>query len=148
MGNQKQIQKELDSIAKANDNLLRPIDIVEFAKDKTTALHTCFEWDNKKASQEYRLWQAREIISVYVRVIHKNTKPVRAYVSLMNDRKNIGGGYRDIEIVLKDEYLRGQLLNEALDELERFREKYKQLQELSEVFTAIRHVRKRKKSVA
>lgn len=142
------IQKELDTVAGRHKGLLRPKDIVDYAANKKTALHKCFEWDDKKAGHEYRLWQARELVSVYVKVIGQDTDPVRAYVSLLNDRAKHGGGYRTIEAVLSNNVLRNQLLSEALAELGRFEAKYKQLKELAGVFKAFRKVKARKRSVA
>jgi hypothetical protein len=142
------IQKELDTVAGKHNGLLRPKDIVDYAANEKTSLHKCFEWDNKKAGHEYRLWQARELISVYVKVLKQDTEPVRAYVSLLNDRAKEGGGYRTIEAVLNDNVQRNQLLSEALAELERFEAKYRQLKDLAGVFKAIKKVKTRKLSVA
>jgi len=142
------IEKELNTVTGRHNGLLRPKDIVDYAANKKTALHKCFEWDDKKAGHEYRLWQARELISVYVKVLSKDTDPVCAYVSLLNDRAKQGGGYRTIEAVLNDNVLRNQLLSEALAELGRFEARYKQLKELAGVFKAIRKVNTRKRSVA
>jgi hypothetical protein len=36
---------------------LSPSDVVEFARDEKTALHSCFEWDDSVAAREYRLHQ-------------------------------------------------------------------------------------------
>ena len=37
-------------INKKNHGLLKPEKVLEFAKNEKTALHSRFEWDNKKAS--------------------------------------------------------------------------------------------------
>ena len=140
------IQKELDLIARKHNGLLRPENVVDAAKNKESVLHSCFEWNNTKAAKEYRLWQAREIIAVHVTVLHKETKPTRVYVSMMNDRIRPGGGYRPIEVVLSNKILRKQFLNEALADLKRIEDKYNQLTELAEVFKAIRRVSRRRKS--
>ena len=140
------IQKELDLIARKHNGLLRPENVVEAAeKDKKGVLGSCFEWSDTKAAREYRLWQAREIIMVHVIVLHKNTKPTRVYVSMMNDRTRPGGGYRSIEVVLSDKILREQFLYEAKVELERFMAKYSQLKELAGVFAAIRKIKTKKR---
>jgi len=131
------IQKELETIRKRHNGLLRPADVVEFAKDKATALHGQFTWDDGKAAEEYRLWQARMIIRVTVSVMPKVEKECRAYVSLMNDRQRDGGGYRSMVSVLSDAERREALLQEALAELNVFRRKYALLKELAPVFAAI-----------
>jgi hypothetical protein len=125
---------ELQKIAKANGGLLNPPDIVEYARNPRTELHKRFEWDNTKAAEEYRLWQAREVIRVIVSVVDINGKnhTVKAFVSLPEDRG--GGGYRAIVDVMKMEYLRLSMLEEAKSEMRRFREKYAALSELAKVF--------------
>lgn len=143
------IQKELNLIAGRHNGLLRPENVLEVAeKDKTGILGSCFEWSNTKAAKEYRLWQAREIIMVHVTVLHKDTKPTRVYVSMMNDRTRPGGGYRSIEVVLSNKVLREQFLYEALADLKRIEDKYNQLTELADVFAAIRKVKTKKRKTA
>lgn len=130
------VQKELKQIAKQAGGILRPEAVVERASDPESALHEHFTWDDTKAAQEYRLWQARQIIRVSVVVLDEENEPVRTYVSLTTDRKNVGGGYRPIEVVLSDEEMREQMLADAFADLKMLREKYKRLKELSEVFAA------------
>lgn len=143
-----EIQKELDMLRKRHRGLLCPAHIVEYAENEKTELHNCFTWDDKKAGNQYRLWQARELIRVYVKVIKGSDEPVRAYVSLKIDRSRKDGGYRDFEQVMVNPRLRTAFLNQALEELERFEQKYKQLKELVPVFKAIAKVKSRKKAVA
>lgn len=144
------VAAELETIRKRDDGILRPVAIVAFAKNKRTALHGRFCWDDSKAAHEYRLWQARELISVYVRVLEGSTKPVRTWVSLMSDRQQTGGGYRGLECVLRNPAQRAHLLAEAKAEMRRFRARYSVLKELANVFAAMEAVeqpqpRKRKR---
>ena len=41
---------------------LRPIDVVERARDPKSVLHDCFEWDDTKAAEQWRLRQAAQLI--------------------------------------------------------------------------------------
>jgi len=63
------IQQELESIRRSAGGLLRPEDVVEFARSPETALHEEFTWDDSEAAHQYRLWQARQVIRVNVTVI-------------------------------------------------------------------------------
>jgi len=143
------VVQELKIIQKQNRGILRPLQIVEFAKDPNTALHSRFEWDDSKAGHEYRLWQAREIIRVRVKMFKQNdemtTIRVRELVSLPKDRKTPGGGYRSIDDVMKKPHLRNQLLDSAFQDMNRFEEKYRLLSELTEVFEAFEKAKKAKK---
>ena len=142
------VLRELQQIAKRHRGVLRPHDVVEFARDDSTALHSKFTWDDTEAANQYRLWQAREVIRVRVTVLEKAGVEYRAFVSLGRDRIRPRGGYRVTADVLSDGEMRGELLSEALDELERFQIKYQKLTELAPVFEAAKKVRRRAKSVA
>lgn len=132
---------ELEKIRKAHGGILRPPDVVKTAQNPKHPLHECFEWDNTRAASEYRLWQARHLISVCVVLINGNTKPVRTYVSLKDDRAEDAGGYRHVVDVLSDEEAKAQMLLDALADLNAIRRKYRGLKELTDVFNAIDRVR-------
>lgn len=132
------VREELRKIEEANNGILRPVDVVTYArKNKRSALHGEFTWDNNKAAEEYRLWQARQVIRVHVEVIKPDTKPIRAFVSLIGDRANPGGGYRAINAVLSNKEQREQLVEQATREFKALRQKWKNLTELADIFAAI-----------
>lgn len=141
MSKNEQISYELKRIADNNKGVLRPKKVVEIAKNPKNILHNCFEWDNSKAGAAYRLWQARQLISVHVEYITSTNEPSRVFVSLSKDR--ISGGYRQIIDVLQDKNLRKMMLQDALREMEYFTQKYQQLVELRDVFVAIRKIKKK-----
>jgi hypothetical protein len=129
------IKEELALIAKRNRGMISPDKVVAFAKNKKTALHHSFQWDDRKAGDQYRLWQARQIIRVHVAVIKDDTKPVRAYVSLQQDRG--AKGYRRTVDVLASDELREMMLDEAKATMQLFANKYRTIKELSPVIHAI-----------
>jgi hypothetical protein len=139
--NQK-IISELRRIAKKHDGLLNPSDVVEEARSKSSPLHGKFEWDDSAAAERYRLWQARQLISVTVEYVGGNKDGVlsRVFVSLSSDRKE-EGGYRTIEAVMSRQGSRERLLQDALDDMQTFRDRYSALKELAGVFAAMRKVR-------
>lgn len=130
----------LKRIAAENGGLLLPGAVVNAARPVSSVLHSRFEWDDSKAGEAYRIWQARQLIRVCVEVIPQTDKPVEVFVSLTSDRDD--GGYRMQTKVLSDAEMRKQLLADALAELEVFREKYARLRELAVVFASIRKARK------
>jgi hypothetical protein len=142
------IKAELDRIAKENDGLLRPEDVVAFAKNKKTALHQCFNWNDTEAAHQYRLWQAREVIQVHVITLPHTQETYRAFVSLRGDRHD-EGGYRATTEVLNDKELSRIMLDEALQDFENLKRKYSVLQaELQSIFAAIDKVKSRAKAKA
>ena len=131
---------ELEQIRQEHGGLLRPEDVVAFARNKRTALHSEFEWDDASASAEYRLEQARRVIRVAVTVLpspHSDQEPVRAYVPVVSDRVQPGGGYRSFVEAMTDDDMRAELVNEAIGEAKRWRRKYERLRELAPIFRAI-----------
>jgi hypothetical protein len=134
--------KELQRIAKQHDGYLRPRDVVDAARDEESPLHSQFDWEDSSAAEKYRQWQARALIRVqvaYEPVGDGEDITYRVFASLVSDRLP-AGGYRVMAKVLSDPELRDELLADALAEMQRFRLKYKHLQELAEVFAAISHV--------
>lgn len=128
--------QELEHLRTTHGGLLKPEDVVEFAKDPKTALHSKFEWDDTEAAREYRLVQARTIIQLSVTIISETVDPIRLYVSLPSDRVT-GGGYRSIHEVVNDESRRQEMLRDALERLQAMKRKYAQLQALLPVWNAI-----------
>ena len=127
---------------------VQPQDIVEYAADEGTALHSVFEWDDTEAGRLFRLEQARGVLRVTVEVVREHpSEPIRAFVSLSSDR-GTGGGYRRLRDVMNDEQLRAELLQDALADMRLYREKYSDLQELTKVWAAVEEVEKSSKTAA
>ena len=61
---------------------LTPEQVVEAARDKASALHDCFEWDDSTAAEKYRLDQARDLLKrVKIEIeYHETTIKVVGYV--------------------------------------------------------------------
>ena len=128
---------ELREIAAQNDGMLRPEDVVDFAKNPTTALHGCFTWDDTEAARAWRLQQARQVVRVMVAVLPGGDPlKYRAYVSLKEDRYN-NLGYRAMVDVMSDGRLREIMLVEAMAEMQVFMAKYENLNELAAIFAAM-----------
>lgn len=76
----KVVVKELHAIQEEKGEI-NPELIVEHAKDKKSALHNYFVWDNKTAANKYRLQQASELLRrIEVRVVKDGEpKTLRAF---------------------------------------------------------------------
>lgn len=100
--------------------LLMPERVVEAAQDPASPLHTHFTWDNNEAAMQWRLQQARMLIRSVEIVIDKRA-PVRvnAFVSLPSDRTH-GGGYREVQTVLSNDFMRAQLLDDIQKHIEKW----------------------------
>lgn len=133
--------EELEHIRTTHAGVLRAADVVAFARNPDTALHGRFEWDDTKAAEQHRLWQARELIRVVVHTSPANSTRTRIYVSLNDDRRNDGGGYRTLDDVMRSKAMREALLKQAHAEMVRFETKYQHLSELAVVIDAMRCTR-------
>lgn len=129
--------KELEAIRAKHGGILKPEAVVEFARSPETALHSVFEWNDSAAAEKHRLDQARTIIRVMVAPVAGSEELVRVNVSLIDDRKEPGGGYRKLSDVMTDPALRKKLLKTALIELVSARHRYEKFTELDRVFKAI-----------
>ena len=127
---------ELENILELSEGLINPEDVVLRAAKKTNPLHDYFEWQDGEAAHQYRLYQARKLIRVWVVVLpQKPQSPVRMMVSLTSDRGGLG--YRRLTDVMEDAELRAKLLEESKRDMSYFRRKYALLSELAGVFAAM-----------
>ena len=119
------------------DGMVRAETVVAWAEDHPDSeLHQRFDWDDADAGPKWRLPQARQLIARFV--IEQSTAH-RTTVSLKLDRAN-GGGYRALSDVVGNIDLRAHAVNDALSELDRWRERFSHLSELNPVFDVIRRM--------
>lgn len=110
-----------------------PMEVLEKAKDETTELHKCFEWNDSIAAEKYRLEQAKNIIRMLVyKKENKEQQVVRYYAK--TEKKHVYQPTKQF-LVQEDEYQ--GLLRRALAELEAFKNKYHTLTELENIFEAM-----------
>lgn len=136
------IIKELERVAAQNRGLLLPEQVVEAARPQRSVLHSRFTWDNTEAAHQHRLWQARQLISICVEVLPGSKEESPVFVSLSPDR-HTGQGYRALVSVMSKQEEREQLLRDALSDMNRFQQRYRQLRELAQVFAEIKKVRRK-----
>lgn len=105
-----EIARELEKLA--DSGLLKPADVVNAARDKSSPLHGHFCWDDGEAAERWREEQARQLIrNVRITVNAGTPVAVRAYVSLPTDRE-VGAGYRRMTDIISSEFMRRQLAEE------------------------------------
>lgn len=142
---QEAIRASLLAIAAGHDGLLNAADIVAAASDPASPLHSQFEWDDGEAATAYRLAQAgalvRRIKLTIVRPQAENRSEVavtttRAFQSRPSQRTSTGG-YESIADIMTDSGKRAELIAQVLRELQSYRRRYSELQELREVWNAL-----------
>lgn len=111
-----------------------PKQVLEAGRNPDSELHKCFEWDDTKAAEKWRLEQAGQVLRyLIIREVEEkvDNTPIRRFYKTDN------GGYKPSEIIFtkQDEYQK--LLQTAWAELRAFKAKYARLQELSEILALI-----------
>ena len=112
-----------------------PRNIVDMARDEKTELHKCFEWNDEKAADEYRLFQARQVVCHLV--IKQEDRPQEQTEVRFFYKAEAGVGYTPSCTIVRNEDSYTQLLMRAREELLAFKRKYSMLEELSEIMALI-----------
>lgn len=114
--------------------------LLEAARAKNSPIHSCFEWDDRKAAHAHRIEQARQYwkaIEIVVRVDDSTEKAQRAFHPVFIDGER---QYQDIGTIARSESLMSQLLDAAKRDLIAFKHRYATISEapdLADVFRAI-----------
>ena len=115
-------------------------DIVEKAKDPTTELHKCFEWDDTKAAENWRRFTARQIccsLKVVVKDSDEKKEPT-LYRVIQSDREE--QTYKPVTLTVRNDDEYSKLLTQAKAELAAFKKRYKSIVELDKVIEEIDRV--------
>lgn len=112
--------------------------IVDKARDSSTELHKCFEWNDSVAAEKYRLKQAQQVVAHLVIVRNNdNNEPEKTNIRMIVNDGQGNNTYTPIRLVVRkqDEYER--LLERAKEELRAFKKKYASISELEEILSLI-----------
>lgn len=130
-----QVAGEIMEQLEQSEQGLSPASLLDASRDENAPLHNEFEWRDDVAAEQYRLTQASGIIrNVYRITVETQEKaPVRAFVST-GERQH---AYVSVATALTNEKWRKNLLEMAKRDMQSFTAKYRNLDELSEVLTAM-----------
>lgn len=121
--------------------------LVNVSRPEDAPLHKCFEWNDTKAAENYREWQARKMIAAIEIVSSESVGggmveiepvlPTRAFHALRTDNSE---GYESIGRIMSDEEKMERLLELAKKDAQIFRAKYGHIQKLAKLIRAIDEV--------
>lgn len=117
--------------------------VVKAAKSRNNPMRSLFEWDDSKASEQYRLEQARHLIrSVEVVIEYEKSKaapPMRAYVAFDAHEAPVDADNRYVatHVVMSNASARERWLRQAMRELTSWRNRYQQFAEFAAIFSEI-----------
>lgn len=115
---------------------LTPATLLDASRDENAPLHNEFEWRDDVAAEKYRLTQAQGLIrNVRIVVTKEDGNEIRERSFVITPGRQ--SMYKPLDQVLTNDVWRDHLLKLAKEELEKFKAKYKRLNELAEVFAAI-----------
>lgn len=108
-------------------------------KNKNLKVYQYIEWDDKIASEQFRLYQVRNIINhIVVEIVGiTNEPPLRLIFSVQekpNETKKVHVTY---ETIFSNEFYKKQVIDRALSELKNWTDRYYQYQELSNLINII-----------
>ncbi len=141
-GDPDSIGKRLERIAKRNKGQLDPHNVVKDAADSRSPLHPNFEWDDAKAAQQHRLFQARYLIGSIVEVNVHTQKQTRSFVNVTTVSDDEGNllrerSYATIETAMSDPRLRQRVLGTVKKQLNTVLRQHSELEELAAVYEAV-----------
>jgi len=110
--------ERIDYIKEKKKGKFKADDVLKDAKKKSSPLHSYFEWNNKLASNEWRLHQARQLVGIImeVRIIEGVQSEQRSFFNVKD--KEVGRVYVTVETALKEDDYRIQILNKIISHLE------------------------------
>jgi len=108
--------------------------LVNESRDANAALHACFEWNDAVAAEKYRIEQAGDMIRCLVTVEKPDDAKapivVRAYVKTTEN-------FEPIKVALQSEEKYAVLIQDALDDIQHFRNKHRMLLEMKSAMATL-----------
>lgn len=129
--------EHLEVLRQKKDGTLTSEVVLEDARSRRSPLHKCFEWDDAVAAEKYRLDQAGDLlrsIVVTFKSADRTEKSTRAFVHVETQH---GRGYTSLAHAMSDADLRKQVIQRAWVELQGWRERYREYEELATIFGAM-----------
>lgn len=137
-GNPQEIGEELEKIQQENGYISAEV-VVSSATSETSVLHPYFEWDDGEAANQYRLTQARLLVrSVSVQILSANDSDKKLTTRAFVEIKGEEGPYMSLNVVVKNNELRAQLIKQARQDIYVFENKYSVLEEVIEILQPVK----------
>jgi hypothetical protein len=135
------VGERIDAIRSSLGRGLKATDVVQDAAGPRSPLHNIFNWNDRTAAHQHRLAVARNLLGALVTVyvdVNKSSeaKQVRSFVSLRDHGTKRDRTFFPLVEVMNDKAKREQLLKLAYGEYKAYHQRYRQLDELSELFQA------------
>lgn len=109
--------------------------ILDYARNESSELHKCFEWDDSLAAEKYRNLQARKVVQMLVikEEVIPTERPEIRFFHIAEKEKS----YQPTQVIVRNKDKYKEMLEQAWRELRSFKAKYQMLTELQEIFDLI-----------
>jgi hypothetical protein len=133
------VGERLHRLSQDNGGRLKPQHVVDDARSPRSPLHRHFDWNDKRAAEAFRRDQARELITLIIRVDDDTDdgQPRRAFLSVTD---KVGAAYRTVDEVLGSRDLQLALWRRAESDLKNWEVRYN---ELLDICAGVREARLR-----
>jgi hypothetical protein len=136
------VGEEIAAVAAAHGGICSPGALVDRSRPNDAVLHGEFLWDDSAAGEEYRKYQARNLVRAVVVVRDATPAPAFVHVKIVDDQAQddesaIQEGYMRVEVAMQLPDLRGQVLSETIGMLSGLRRRLVELQHVQSVVAAI-----------
>jgi len=108
----------LRKIESENNGLIKPEYVVAEARSRRSPLHDYFDWDNDHAAEQWRLQQARQLISTVRVEMQKRNMRGFYHVRVETSDGGYEKGYVSVEKVISNQDLFLQKKRELLERIE------------------------------
>lgn len=96
-----EVGRTIEKLSKQTGGEVSPAMVVEEAKKKNSPLHNCFEWNNTKAAEKWRIHQARLLLgSIVINFEYSEAQTIRAFLNIQTPEKQT---YSHIDSIINDE---------------------------------------------
>ena len=119
--------------------------LLKKASKKSSSLYEFFDWDNSSAGEKWRLQQARCLVNEIKIVVEDKEMYAFENVNISvkdNNTNNVKSKfssreYKSIVEIMNNEDYRRQIIQRALSEVKFWKERHKELSELTKIFILV-----------
>lgn len=121
-------------------NGLTAENLLEVAKNKNSALHDFFDWNDTSAGEKFRIYQARCLINEVKIVVDE--KEFHAFENVnVSINEESSREYKGFVEILNTEQYRTQIIKQALESITSWKDKYKEYSEFKPIVSSIDKVK-------
>jgi len=127
--NAQAVGEELAALS-AESGTLTPDTVLDRASSPASAMHKCFEWDDSKAAQHHRRWQARTLVRAIQVVPKKKAEPQPMFVHTSSD--DAGPHYMAASVIVTRPDLLDMAKRHAVSHLRSAKQRVEELKHLAD----------------